>query len=52
MVDEVLQALESLGYGRSEVYPLILDLKQNGELSDRVEENLRKVLKYKARQMK
>ncbi|NLO20847.1 MAG: Holliday junction branch migration protein RuvA [Syntrophomonadaceae bacterium] len=52
MVDEVLQALESLGYSRSEVYSLIIDLKQCGELSDRVEENLKKVLKYKARQMK
>ena len=52
MVEEVLQALESLGYGRSEVYPLIIDLKQKGQLSERVEENLKKVLKYKDRQMK
>lgn len=52
MVDEVLQALESLGYGRSEVYPVIMELQQKGEISERVEENLKKVLKYKARQMK
>ncbi len=51
-VEEVLQALETLGYGRSEVYSLIMELKQAGDLSDSVEENIKRVLKAKARQMK
>ncbi len=51
-VEEVLQALETLGYGRSEVYSLIMELKQAGDLADSVEENIKRVLKIKARQMK
>ncbi len=50
--EDVLQALESLGYGRSEVYPLIMDLKKAGELADSVEENIKKILRIRVRQMK
>ncbi len=51
-VEEVLQALETLGYGRSEVFSLIMELKQTGDLADSVEENIKRVLRIKARQMK
>src|SRR5665647_1124360 len=36
-VEEVLQALESLGYSRSEIFPLLMELQSQGEFSDRVE---------------
>ena len=51
-VEEVLQALETLGYGRSEVFSLIMEMKKTGDLADSAEENIKKVLKMKARQMK
>lgn len=51
-VEEVLQAMESLGYGRSEVYSLVMELKQGGELSERLEDNIKTLLKHKVRQMK
>lgn len=50
--EDVLQALESLGYGRSEVYPLIMDLKKAGDLANSVEENIKKILRIRVRQMK
>jgi len=52
MWEELLEALEALGYQRSEVYPLIMDMKAHNELSDRVEDNIKKVLRRKAMQMK
>ncbi|KUG04130.1 holliday junction dna helicase ruva [hydrocarbon metagenome] len=51
-VEEVLQALETLGYGRSEVFSLIMEMKKTGDLADSAEENIKRVLKMKARQMK
>ncbi len=51
-VEDVLLALETLGYSRSEVYGLIMELKTAGDLADSVEENIKRVLKIKARQMK
>lgn len=50
--EDVLQGLESLGYGRSEVYSLIMDLKKAGDLADSVEENIKKILRIRVRQMK
>ena len=51
-VDEVLEALEALGYARSEVFSVIMEMKENGEMAGRVEENIKKVLKKIAAQMK
>jgi len=50
--EDLLEALETLGYQRSEVFPLIMDMKAHNELGDRVEENIKKVLRRKAMQMK
>jgi Holliday junction DNA helicase RuvA len=51
-VEEVLQALESLGYSRSEIFPLLMELQSQGEFSDRVEDNIKKILKRQALAMK
>jgi len=51
-IEEVLEALETLGYGRSEVYNLLMDMKKEGHLGESVEENIKQVLKMKARRMK
>lgn len=50
--EEVMEALEALGYMRSEVYALLLEMKKSGQLKDKAEENIKTVLKMKARQMK
>jgi len=50
--EEILEALEALGYQRSEIFPIIMDMKAHNELSDRVEENIKKILRRKAMQMK
>jgi len=50
--EDLLEALEALGYQRSEVFPLIMDMKAHNELGDRVEDNIKKVLRRKAMQMK
>lgn len=50
--EEILQAMESLGYGRSEIYPLLMEMQSQGELSERVEDNIKKILKRQARLMK
>jgi len=50
--EEVLQALESLGYSRSEIYPLLMEMQSKGELSERVEDNIKKILKRVALSMK
>jgi len=47
-IGELLEALEALGYGRSEIYPVIISLQ--GSLTDRVEDNLKMVLKILANQ--
>jgi len=51
-MDDIFEALEALGYGRSEIYPLVLEMQARGELNDSVEENLRKILKARNIQMK
>lgn len=51
-LEEVLEALETLGYQRSEIFPLLMNMKSQGELGDKVEENIKKVLRYKAMQIK
>lgn len=52
MMGDILEALETLGYNRSEVLVTLMDLKEKGELGDSVEENIKKVLKIKALQFK
>jgi len=51
-LEEVLEALETLGYQRSEVFPVLMEMKSQGELGAKVEENIKKVLRRKAMQMK
>jgi len=51
-VEEVLQALESLGYSRSEIFPMVMELQSQGEFADRVEDNIKKILKRLALAMK
>lgn len=47
-IGDVLEALESLGYNRSEVFPLLTELKEKGQLHERVEDNIKMVLKLQA----
>lgn len=49
-IGELLEALEALGYGRSEVYPVIINVQ--GNLTEKVEDNLKIVLKTLADQNK
>jgi len=51
-LDDVLEALETLGYGRSEIYPLVMQLQAHGELNGNVEDKLKKILKARAQGMK
>ncbi len=51
-LEEVLEALETLGYQRSEIFPVLMEMKSQGELGAKVEENIKKVLRRKATQMK
>jgi len=51
-LEEVLEALETLGYQRSEVFPVLMEMKTQGELGDKTEDNIKKVLRRKAMQMK
>jgi Holliday junction DNA helicase RuvA len=52
MVDQVLEALEVLGFSRNEVFPILRDLTETGQLSQRVEDNIKLVLKRNAEQSK
>lgn len=52
MIEELLEALEALGYQRSEVFPLIMNMKSQGELAERLEDSIKRVLRHKALQMK
>lgn len=45
---DVMEALETLGYQRSEVFPLIMELKSQGKMQARVEDNIKLVLKARA----
>ncbi len=51
-MEDILEALEALGYQRSEIFPMIMDMQAHHELGDRVEDNIKKVLRRKAMQMK
>ena len=46
-MDDVIDAMEALGYSRSEVFPFIRELVESGNFSNRVEENVKLVLKIK-----
>jgi Holliday junction DNA helicase RuvA len=48
----LLEALEVLGYKRNEIMPLLLDLKSRNEMDERPEENIKKILRYKAMSVK
>lgn len=52
LLNELMEALEVLGYNRSEVFPLLVNLEKEGDLSSNIEENIKKVLQIKAMQMK
>jgi len=52
VLNEVLEALEVLGYSRSEIFPVLMEMQSQGQLSERVEENIKKVLKKQALAMK
>lgn len=51
-LEDLLAAMEALGYSRSEVFPLVVKMQAQGELSSRVEDNIKQVLRRQARQMK
>lgn len=51
-LEEVLEALETLGYQRGEIFPLLMEMKAEGRLGDKTEENIKQVLRRKAMQMK
>ncbi|NLU51131.1 MAG: Holliday junction branch migration protein RuvA [Syntrophomonadaceae bacterium] len=46
--EETLMALEALGYNRSEVFPILVELQAKNQLQERAEDNIRMVLKVKA----
>jgi Holliday junction DNA helicase RuvA len=46
-IDDVLQALEALGYTRYEMMPLIHALQESDQLSDNIEKNLKIILREK-----
>ncbi|MGI5921481.1 MAG: Holliday junction branch migration protein RuvA [Syntrophomonadaceae bacterium] len=48
MFTDILEAMEALGYSRSEMLPVLMELKQKGELGDSVEANIKKLLRTKA----
>lgn len=47
---DVMEALEALGYQRSEVFSLIMELKEQGKMTERIEDNIKLVLKARAMQ--
>ncbi|WP_054695920.1 Holliday junction branch migration protein RuvA [Syntrophomonas palmitatica] len=51
-LNDVLEALESLGYQRAEVFPLVLHLKSEGCLTDNAADNIKLVLQARAQQIK
>ncbi|MGI5912402.1 MAG: Holliday junction branch migration protein RuvA [Syntrophomonadaceae bacterium] len=44
-LNDVFEALEALGYGRSEIFPLAMEMQARGELTGSVEQKLKKILK-------
>ncbi|MGI6434933.1 MAG: Holliday junction branch migration protein RuvA [Syntrophomonadaceae bacterium] len=49
---ELMEALEALGYSRSEVYADVMELQKSGQLSQELADNVKLVLKRKAQQLK
>ncbi len=47
-LEELMEALEALGYQRSEIFPLVMKMKSEGELSGKIEDNLKLVLRRQA----
>ncbi len=52
VLTEVMEALEVLGYSRSEIFPLLMEMQAQGQMAERVEDNIKKVLKRQALAMK
>lgn len=50
--EELFEALEVLGYSRSEILPWIVRLQESGNMSSRVEDNIKLVLKLRALQFR
>ncbi len=50
--EELFEALEVLGYSRSEILPLLVQLQESGNMTSRVEENIKLVLKLRALQFR
>ncbi|MEQ8200023.1 MAG: Holliday junction branch migration protein RuvA [Syntrophomonadaceae bacterium] len=51
-LEDLMEALETLGYQRAEIFPLVMKMKSQGELSSRVEDNIKQVLRRQAQQIK
>lgn len=51
-MEDLFQALEVLGYSRSEILPLFTQLREAGEIGDRVEDNIRMILRMRSGQLK
>lgn len=48
MIEQILEALEVLGFSRNEVYPVLRELSESGQLGEQVEENIKLVLRRNA----
>lgn len=51
-ISELMEALEVLGYNRSEVFTIVMDMQERKQLGESVEENIKKVLQAKTKQLK
>ncbi|MEN6390578.1 MAG: Holliday junction branch migration protein RuvA [Syntrophomonas sp.] len=51
-MEDLFQALEVLGYSRSEILPMVMQLREAGEIGERVEDNIKKVLRMRSGQLK
>jgi len=51
-LSETIEALQALGYNRSEIFPEVMELQKQGLLSQDVAQNIKLVLKKKAQQLK
>lgn len=48
MIEQILEALEVLGFSRNEVYPVLRELTESGQLVEQVEDNIKLVLRRNA----
>ncbi len=51
-IDELMEALEALGYSRSEVFNDVIELQKSGQFTTELAENVGLILKRKAAQFK